>query len=96
MSKEEKDRFQICELFMATAGKERFFTGIIRRGNDDTGNPVVFSKICMPNGYICAQASTQKELSKNLNEMCKHVLDNEIHEDAGATIKIFDTDFFLN
>ena len=71
MSMKEKERFEICEMFMAKAVKDRCFFGIINRFEDHDGNPAVFSKIVMPDDkYICAQAKDQKVLSKNLNEMC--------------------------
>ena len=58
MSKKEKDRLEINELFMAKADRNRCFFGIIKRWNDHDGNPVVFSKIVMPDdGYICAQVN---------------------------------------
>jgi hypothetical protein len=97
MSKKEKERFEISEMFMAKATSNRCFFGIIKRGNDHDGNPVVFSKIVMPNdGYICAQSDDQKTLGKNLDEMCIMILDRGLHNDCGKTTKIFGSDFFLN
>jgi len=83
MKKELK--VEITELFMARADRDRFFTGIIKRGRDDKGNPFVFSNIVMPNGYICAQAEDQKKLSKILNEMSLMALDYGIHDNDGKT-----------
>ena len=97
MSKIEKNRLQVTEMFMAKASKDRCFFGIIKRFEDQRGNPLVFSKIVMPNGgYICAQASNQKTLGIMLDEMCVMILDKGLHTDAGVTTKIFDADFFLN
>ena len=97
MDKDKTDRLQIAEMFMAKADKYRCFFGIIKRWKDDKGTPHVASKIVMPNdGYIVAQSNDQKELGKNLDEICIMILDNGLHDDAGVTIKIFDTDFFLN
>jgi hypothetical protein len=97
MTKKVKDRFEICEMFMAKADKHRCFFGIIKRWKDHQGNPVLFSKIVMPNdGYIVAQSNDQKELGKNLDEMCVMILDEGLHNDAGVKAKIFDTDFFVN
>jgi len=86
MKKELK--VEITELFMARADRDRFFTGIIKRGRDDSGNPFVFSNIVMPNGYICAQAEDQKKLSKIINEMSLMALDYKIHEDSGKFINL--------
>ena len=39
MSKKEKDRFEISEMFMAKADKNRCFFGCIKRLRDDNGIP---------------------------------------------------------
>jgi hypothetical protein len=97
MSKKEKERFEITEMFMAKADCNRCFFGIIKRWIDHDGNPVVFSKIVISDdGYICAQAKDQKTLGKNLDKMCVMILDRGLHNDAGKSIEIFDSEFFLN
>lgn len=96
MENQKKDRYDITELFVAKADKDRCYFGIIKRWKDIDGNRLVFSQIVMPDGFIWAQADDQKELSVNLNELCKMVLDNGLHQDAGVTTKIFEMDFFLN
>lgn len=97
MSKIEKNRLQVTEMFMAKASKDRCFFGIIKRFEDHRGNHLVFSKIVMPDdGFIVAQAANQKELGKNLDEMCVMILDKGLHNDAGVKTKIFNADFFLN
>jgi hypothetical protein len=97
MSKKEEERIQITEMFMAKADRDRCFFGIIKRFDDQKGNPVVFSKIVMPNdGFICAQANDQKNLGNNLDEICIMILDKNLHDNAGVKTKIFETDFFLN
>src|ERR1035437_4907952 len=97
MSKKEKEGFEICEMFMAKAEKYRCFFGTIKRFEVEDGNPLVFSKIVMPNdGYICAQAKDQKVLSKNLNQICIMILDKNLHGDAGISTEIFGGRYFLN
>ena len=97
MSKKEKDRLEITEMFIAKASMDRCFFGIIKRFEDNEGNRLVFSKIVMKdNGYICAQASNQKLLSKNLNEICVMILDMGLHDDTGISTEILGKDFFLN
>jgi hypothetical protein len=96
MDNKSKDRFEITELFMAMAGKDRCFTGIIKRLKDAEGNPFVFSRIVMPNGLLCARETEQKQLGKNLDRMCVEICDKNLHGDTGVTIKIFDADFYLN
>jgi hypothetical protein len=96
MDKKKTDRFQVTEMFGAKAGKDRFFTGMIKRWKDDKGNPFVFSRIVMPNGLLCSRAPDQRMLGENLDKICIMILDNGLHSQAGVTTKIFDTDFFLN
>ena len=96
MSKKEKERFEISEMFMAKADKNRCFFGCIKRLKDENGNPFVFSRIKMKNGLLCANADDQKILGKNLDEMCVMILDKGLHNDRVVAKEIFDTDFFLN
>jgi len=56
---------EITELFMAKAGKhgwDRCFHGTIRRETDADGNPFVYGKIKVNNGFILAQAACQDVL----------------------------------
>jgi hypothetical protein len=96
MDNKSKDRFEITELFMAMAHKDRCFTGIIKRLKDVEGNPFVFSRIVMPDGLICAREADQKELGKNLDEMCVMICDKGLHDSAGVTIEILGAKYFLN
>lgn len=97
LNKDKKSRFEICEMFMAKADRYRCFFGIIKRFEDHSGNPLVFSKICLPDdGYIVAQSTDQKTLGIMLDELCIMTLDIGINEDAGASIEIFGSKYFLN
>jgi hypothetical protein len=97
VSKKEKDRLEITEMFMAKADPKRCFFGIIKRWKDPEGNPCVFSKIVMPNdGFICAQEHDQRTLGKMLDEMCVMVLDKGLHNNTGVSFEISGEDFFLN
>jgi hypothetical protein len=97
MFKKKQIKIELTEMFMAKASKDRCFFGIIKRWTDNDVTPKLFSKICMPNdGFICAQATNQKELGNNLDEMCVMILDMGLHDNAGVTTEIFGTDFFLN
>ena len=97
MDKKKRIQIELTEMFMAKADPTRCFFGIIKRFEDHNGNPLVFSKICMPDdGFIVPQASDQKEFGERLDEMCIMILDMGLHTNAGVTSKIFNTDFFLN
>lgn len=98
----EKDRglkIQLTEIFMAKAGKngwDRCFHGTITRGNDVNGNPVVFGKIKVHDGYICAKASDHWELGEMLDELVLMVLDAGIHAQAGEFVRIQNFICYLN
>ena len=94
MSKKEKERFEISEMFMQKADKSRCIFGIIKRGKDDDGNPYVFSRIKMKDSLLCFSANDQKSLGANLDEMCIMILDKKLHDNAGVVTKIFEKDFF--
>ena len=97
MGKEKKQKVEITEMFVAKACPSRVFWGIITRSVDDFGNPVLFSRILMDDdGLLCAQASDQKELAKNLNCIARWIVFFGLHEDHGKTEEIFGSDFFLN
>ncbi len=71
-------------MFIAQADSDRRFYGTILRGFDAEGVPVVFGKITVNNGFVCASAATQEELGKKLDELVKMVLDYGLHSQAGV------------
>ncbi len=97
--KKKDDQFLITELFMAKCGKNgwnRCFHGTIKRETDADGNPVVYGKIRINDGYIYAMSSTQQELGTRLDELVLMVLDYGLHDDEGITSMIAGTHHFLN
>jgi hypothetical protein len=97
MKKEMK--IQITEIFMAKAGKtgwDRCFHGTIKREKDENGNPVVYSKIKVNDGYIYAKAEDQWVLGEMLDDMVLMILDYDLHKSKGITTPIAGTPFFLN
>ncbi len=93
---ENRDRFEITELFMAQADNERCFYGVIKREKDADGNPHLFSRIVVNDGLIQACASDQVTLGKMLDEMCILLLDYGLHNDAGVSIEVSGNQLFLN
>jgi hypothetical protein len=78
---EKSPKIEITELFMAKCGKkgwDRCFHGTIRRETDAEGNPVVYGKIKVGDGYIIASARDQWELGEKLDEMVLLVLDFDL------------------
>lgn len=97
MSMKKKEiKIELTELFMAQADKYRCFYGTIKRDIDTNGNPAVYGKIKVNDGYIYAMAGNQDELGKRLDDLVVMILDKGLHSVAGKTINICDTDFFLN
>jgi len=96
LDKNEDNNIEINEMFMAQADNDRCFYGIIKRSKDSYGNPHLFSRIVINDGIIQACDSDQKMLGKMLDEMCILVLDMGLHSDAGISIEIFGSEFFLN
>lgn len=96
---EKSPKIEITELFMAKAGKNdwnRCFHGTIRRETDATGNPVVYGKIKVGDGFICASAKDQWELGDRLDEMVLMILDYGLHSLPVVTTTICETKFNLN
>ena len=94
--KKKKINIELKELFMAQADTHRCFYGTIKRETDALGNPVVYGKIKVNDGYIYSMAGNRDELGERLDEMVVMILDNGLHSVAGKTIKICNADFFLN
>lgn len=90
------DKVEITEMFMAQADHDRCFYGSLKRGRDDDGNPYVFSRIVINGGLIEARAPEQKELGRNLDQICIMVLDMGLHRDGGVYVKVLDDKLFLN
>lgn len=97
--KENKDRLEITELFMAKAGRhgwDRCFHGTIRREIDAGGNPICFGRIKVLESVIYAMANDQWKLGEKLDELVLMILDMGVHANAGKTVDIAGTTFFLN
>ncbi|MBN1182365.1 MAG: hypothetical protein JXB49_08775 [Bacteroidales bacterium] len=91
-------RILITEIFMAKAGKngwDRCFHGTIRRETVD-GNPVVYGKIKVNDGYIYAKASSQEDLGTQLDEMVFMILDGGLHSDEGKFLSFSNLKHPLN
>ena len=68
---------------MAKADRDRLFYGTIQWGFDFDGVPVVYGRIKVLDGFVCAMASTREELGEKLDEMVLMVLDYDIHKISG-------------
>ena len=64
------------------------FYGSIKPETDSDGTPVVRGKIKLLDGFIYAEADTQDELGKRLDELVLMVLDKGLHDVACKSIKL--------
>ncbi len=96
MNEKKGNRLQITELILVMANLERTFTGVINRGIDDQGLPVVFGKVKVDEGLIYSSASSEDELGRNMDEMCVLKLDFDLHADEGAFKRVGESRYFLN
>lgn len=83
-NKDNADRFELTELFMARAGKknwDRCFYGTITREKDSEGKEIsVSGKIKMDEGYIWSRAANTEILGDNLDDLAELRLDYDINE----------------
>jgi len=95
---EKKVNIEITEIFMAKCGDDwnRCFHGTICRKRDDDGNPVVFGKIKVNDGYIYATAPDQWELGEKLDTIVEMILDYDLHNNSGKFDIVADKLFSLN
>ena len=82
-------KIEITEIFMAKRGRngwDKCFHGTIKRLVDGEGNPFVFGKIKIGEGYIIAQASDQWILGEKLDQMVLAVLNGhtQTHRPVGG------------
>ena len=91
-------KIKLTEIFMAKCRNDwnRCFHGTIRRETDDDGNPIVYGKIKVNDGYIYASAKDQWVLGEMLDEIVLHILNFGLHDDAGKTINLSGSSIFLN
>ena len=95
-NKNNRERFQLTEMFAAKVDNDRFFYGIIKDITDYNGNELLFSRIKINNGYICANDVDRKRLSDKVDEIAILVVDKKIHEIESKSIDIFESPFVLN
>jgi hypothetical protein len=96
MEKKKPSHLTLTELFLVKADWSRTFWGEIRRDYDNNGKEIVLGLVIVNEGKIWSKASCQKELMKQMNDICVMKLDMGLHSHAGVTKQLFGEDFFLN
>jgi hypothetical protein len=98
MDKKKTPGLVITELMLVKPGDDftRTFIGEIHRETDSDGKPVLSCAVVINDGTAWSRATTEEELMKNMDELCKMKLDCKLHSHAGITVRIFMEVFFLN
>jgi hypothetical protein len=86
----------ITELFLVKADWTRTFMGEIRREVDSNGNPFITCEVLINDGKAFGRGSTDEELRKNMDSICRMKLDYNLHSHSGESIQLFGKEFFLN
>ena len=99
MKKHKGDRkaeFDITELFMVMADKERCFVGSMLRGKDEEGRDFVSGKVTVKEGVMVGRAETDRKMFEQLDDVCKMKLDLGLHSRKGKTSMILGTEYNHN
>lgn len=96
MDKKKDDIIKFTQLTMAKADWGRTFLGEMHHHQDVDGNKFVTGTVVINECQIWSLAEDKYKLSKNLDGLCKHILDFNLHARAGITSEIVGTLFFLN
>ena len=96
MEKKKLSEIQITELFLVKADWQQTFIGEIIREKAEDGKDIIRGSVVVNEGKCWSSAATQEELGKYLDGMCLMKLEMGLHSLAGVTVKVLDTDFFLN
>jgi len=94
--KDGKKEFEITELYMAKAGFHRCFYGTIKQYTDDDGKNWEYSEIKVKDAKICSRSQVRDILGEQLDDMVLMILDHGLHENPGASSKIFGGRFYHN
>jgi hypothetical protein len=98
MDKKKASGLVITELMLVKPGDDftRTFIGEIRRETDGDGRRVLTCEVVINDGTAWSRSTSEEELRKNMDEICKMKLDCKLHSDAGITVRVFGEVFFLN
>jgi hypothetical protein len=96
MDRGKEDKFEITELFLVKADKNRTFIGCINRHTDENGNKFVTGSVVVNDGQICSKATTDYELGQQLDDIAILKLDYGLHEKCGVASTFFGNPFSLN
>jgi len=94
--KKENSRFEITELFMAMADRERTYIGTMQRDKIDDTLTVIRGKVKVEGNMVYVKGNSVEEMWQAADEMVILNLDYDLHRTSGPRSEIFENDFFLN
>ncbi len=95
MAKKNIQPLQISELFLVKSNWRKTFVGEIIREKTENGE-ICRGTVVVNEGRIWSTGESQDELGKNLDDICIMKLDMGLHSNAGESIVIAGTLFYLN
>ena len=94
--KKEDSRFQLTELFMAMADRERTYIGTMQRDKVDDNLTVIRGQVKVEDSMVFVKGNSVEEMWRAADEMAMLILDYDLHRTFGPRSEIFENDFFLN
>lgn len=95
MDKKKLPPLQITELFLVKSNWRKIFVGEIKREKTEDGE-ICRGTVVVNEGKIWSRGESQDELGKNLDDICIMKLDMGLHSNAGESVVIAGTLFYLN
>ena len=94
--KKEDSRFQLTELFMAMADRERTYIGTMQRDKVDDNLTVIRGQVKVEDSMVFVKGNSVEEMWRAADVMVILILDYDLHKTAGPGTEIFKNDYFLN
>ncbi len=93
---DNKEKFQLVELFLVAADIYRTFPATMLRKQDDNDQEFYVGAVIINEGEVIGRAETQAELERNMDDICKLKLDYGLHSIEGASSEILSTNYSHN
>ena len=93
---DNKDKFQLVELFLVAADIHRTFPATMLTRHDENNQEFFIGTVIIHEGEVIGRAKSQTELERNMDDICKMKLDYGLHSAEGASSEILSTRFIHN
>jgi hypothetical protein len=96
MEKKKQPDIEITELFLVKADWHRTFMGTIIRKTTSDGTEFARGNVVINEGKAWSIGNSQEDLARNLDDICTIKLDMGLHSNAGESVVVAGTPFYLN